>query len=487
MSQSKHGLYSSYMACFPTNVMAESELKGYYQPPECYPNGKARRAPLSLRILEAILHCFGFEKSEYATVPRFNLEKFVGEKTKVIAVSTMDPEGLGPLTQTLQLFYGDENTEPYTKTAFNRLMTEIKTLKEKYKQIKVVVGGPGAWQLSSHKLLEKYGIDHLVIGEVESIAPKLFGSLTAKENVSSPKIIVCEPADVDMIPPILDATINGLVEVSRGCGRGCSWCFSSTSGRMRCLPIEKIKKSVEANLKGKAAEITLQSNDILLYESNSKRFIPDPDAVLSLMKELYSMGKVGSVLPIHFSIASIAADPDLLNKLTALIKEKSVNLNLEKFVVQIGIETGSPRIIERYMRGKTLPFSPYEWPKIVKEALKTLDEEGWFCYGTLIFGFPEEDEGDINQTIELIRNLKGLKVIIIPLIFTFLNAESEKAKSSKKETLWKHLPLLYEIQRHNEKTASHYGNLGHLKFLKKNPLTERRNLDFLRRHVCVAN
>jgi len=474
------------MVCFPTNILAESELKEYCQPLKCYPDGKARRAPLSLRVIEAVLHYSGFEKNEYATVPRYNLKKFVGEETKVIAVSTMDPEGLGPLTQTLQLFYGI-NTEPYTKTAFNRLMTEIKTLKKKYKQIKVVVGGPGAWQLSSHELLEKHGIDHLIIGEVERIAPKLFGSLAAEEKASFPKIIVSEPADVDIIPSILDATINGLVEVSRGCGRGCSWCFSSTSGRMRCLPIEKIKKSVKANLKGKTAEITLQSDDILLYESNSKRFIPDPDAVLSLMKELYSIDKVGSVLPIHFSIASIAADPDLLSKLTALIKEKSVNLNSEKFVVQIGIETGSPRIIERCMRGKTLPFNPYEWPKIVKEALKTLDEEGWFCYGTLIFGFPEEDEGDINQTIELIRNLKGLKAIIVPLIFTFLNTESEKAKSPKKETLWKYLPLLYEIQRHNEKTASRYGNLSHIKFLKKTPLTERRNLNFLRRHVCMAN
>lgn len=458
----KNGLYSSYMSCFPANVLTESEMKRHCQPIECYSDGKAKTAPLSLRIVEAILDKSGFRSDEYATIPRWNLKRFVGEETKVIAVSTMDPEGLGPLTRTLQLFYGNE--EPYTKRFFKLLMADIKALRERYDHVKVVVGGPGAWQLSSEKSLKKYEIDYLIIGEAENVVPTLFKSLAEEEGCCFPRIIKGAPADANMIPPILDATINGLVEISRGCGRRCSWCHSSSIRGMRCLPTETIKMSVEANLKKRVANITLQSDDFLLYGSKSKKFIPDSDAVISLLENLYSIDKVGSIFPIHFSIASIVSNPDLIHKVTTLIRERSINAGSEKFVVQVGIESGSPDMLEKYMREKTLPFSPSEWPKIVKEALKILDLEGWLCYGTIIFGFPGESEEDILQTIDLIRELKDLRVAIIPLAFTPLyirkKDKDEEIRLLREKMLWKYLPLLYEINRHNEKVASRSGRPG---------------------------
>lgn len=450
------GLYSSYASCFPTNILTEPELKEYFQPIECYPDGEAKVAPLSLRVLEAILSRSGFKRGEYITTPRRNLKKLVGEETKVIAVSTIDPEGFGPLTRTLQLFYG--GGEPYTKKAFKQLMAEIRALKKKYNHIRVVVGGPGAWQLSSEKLLNKYGIDYLVIGEAERVVPKLFKSLSEGGDCCLPRIIRGAPADVDMIPPILNATIGGLVEVSRGCGRGCSWCFSSSFGGMRCIPIETIKRSVEANVRSEVTNIVLQSDDILLYGSKSKRFIPDSDAVISLFKDLYSVNGVGSILPLHFSIASIASNPELLHKITALMRERTTNPNAGKLIVQVGVETGSPRILEKYMRGKALPFSPEEWPEIVREALTILNREGWLCYGTIIFGFPEESEEDILQTIELIKSLRGLRAVIIPLAFTPLNlGETEEIRLLRKKILWKYLPLLYEVKRHNDKLSPLFG------------------------------
>ncbi|MBS7641084.1 MAG: radical SAM protein [Candidatus Bathyarchaeia archaeon] len=451
-----NGLYSSYVSCFPTNILTKPEFKKYFQLIECYPDGEVKVAPLSLRVLEAILNRSGFRRGEYITTPRRNLKKLVGEETKVIAVSTIDPEGLGPLTRTLQLFYRGE--EPYTKKAFKQLMAEIRALKEKYNHVRVIVGGPGAWQLSSEKLLDRYGIDYLVMGEAEEVVPKLFRSIAEGEDCCFPRIIRGTPADVDIIPPILNATIGGLVEASRGCGRGCSWCFSSSFGGMRCIPIETIKRSIEANVMNGVTSIALQSDDILLYGSKSKKFIPDSDAVISLFKDLYSVNGVGSILPLHFSIASIVSNPELLHKITALIRERATNPNGEKFVVQVGIETGSPRILEKYMRGKALPFSPKEWPEIVREALTILEQEGWLCYGTMIIGFPDENEEDIIQTIELIKSLRGFRMVIIPLAFTPLNLEEAMdMRFLRERILWEYLPLLYEIKRHNEKISSLFG------------------------------
>lgn len=451
MLSPKSGLLSCYIPCFPENVLTRLRLNEYCRPIECHPTGEAREAPLSLRVLEAILNESGFKHGDYVTVPRWNLRRFIGEETRVIAVSTIDPRGLGPLTRTLQIFYADG--EPYTKKSFELLMAEIGSLKEEYDHIRVIVGGSGAWQLASEELLERYGIDHLIIGEAEDVIPAVIESLIKEENYL-PRVIRGAPADVDEIPPILDASIGGLVEASRGCGRGCLWCHSSGAGGMRCLPIETIRKSAETNVRGGVPTITLQSDDILLYGSSSKRFIPDSDAVISLFKELYSINGVESVLPLHFSVASIASSPDLLHKITAIIKDRSINMGPERFVVQVGIETGSPRVLGRYMRRKALPFSQDEWPELVKESLRVLDEEDWFCYGTIIFGFPDEDEEDIQQTIELIRGLKGLRVAIIPMVFTHLRIEESYGTNCLGgELLWKYLPLLHEIKRHNEKVA----------------------------------
>jgi radical SAM superfamily enzyme YgiQ (UPF0313 family) len=126
---------------------------------------------------------------------------------------------------------------------------------------------------------------------------------------------------------------------------------------MRCIPIDVIKKSAEVNVRSKMADILLQSDDILLYGSKSSKFIPDPDAVLTLLKELYSINGIRNVSFLHFSFASIVASPNIIPKITNFLRGHGCT----RFEVQIGIETGSSRLIEKYMRGKVLPFTPDEF------------------------------------------------------------------------------------------------------------------------------
>lgn len=467
MSNFRQRTYYGFASCFSSNIIMESEIKKICPSVKSYPDGKAKLAPLSLRILESILYGAGFKKEEIATVHPKNLNKIAGPKTKIIGVSTIDPRGLGPLTKTLCSLHGGE---PYTKKFFNRLISITKNLKAKY-HVKVIVGGPGAWQLSSERLLNNYGIDYLIIGEAENVVPHLFKEIVAGNADCFPKIIEGKPANVEDIPSISGPTTNGLIEISRGCGRGCKWCFSSTQGSMRCLPPYTIKKSAEVNVKGKMANITLQSDDVLLYGSNSKKFLPDPDAVLTLLKELYSTKGIKSISLLHFSIASVVADADIIPKVTSFIRSHDMRAR-KYFDVQIGIETGSPNMIEEHMRGKTLPFSPVEWPTTVKKASQILKENGWFCYATLILGLPGENRDDIMQTIELIRDIRDSSMAVIPLFFVPLSTTQLRGelRLSRKSMLQKYGLLFSELVKHNEKIVSRYKkNKQILEFFPFNP------------------
>jgi radical SAM superfamily enzyme YgiQ (UPF0313 family) len=449
MSDFRKHIYNGYAACFPQNFFTKSFFKKLCPPVECHHNGRVKLAPTSLRIVEAILCRCGFSENDYAIVHPAYLDHFIGRETKIIGISAIDPRGLGPISTTIHSLIGGT---PYSRVLFASLLKQLKPLKEKY-SLTIVAGGPGAWQLADEKILDKFGIDYLVVGEAENIIPKLFVKLIHNKNVHSSRIITGKAPNAEEIPAILHPTTNGLIEVSRRCGRGCKWCSSSFAGAMRCIPIDTIKKSAEVNVKSNITDISLQSDDILLYGSKPGKFVPDQDALLMLLNELYSIKGIRNVSFLHFSFASIVANPDILPKITNLLKKRGCT----SFEVQIGIESGSPHLIERYMPGKALPFSPYEWPNIVKEAAHILKENGWFCYATLIIGLPGESSEDIRYTAKLVRELKGHPIVIIPLLFTPLTPLGEPKHPSYKRIIKKNALLFHEVLKHNQ-LASQYRN-----------------------------
>ncbi len=448
MSEFRDFLYNGYAACFPTHLLTESAFKAFCPPVECYPDGRAKLAPLPLRLLESILRRSGFRQGEYATIHPKYLDSFIGPKTRVVGVSTIDPQGLGSITKTLCSLHGGV---PYSKELFTNMLRRIKLLKERH-SFKVIAGGPGAWQLASEGLLDELGIDHLVIGEAENVVPRLFAEIASGGATRLPRLVTGEAPEAKDIPSIVGATTNGLIEVSRGCGRGCAYCTSAISGAMRCIPIETVKESVEVNVRGEVADIALQSDDALLYGSNSRKFVPDQDSVLTLLNELCSIRGVKTVSFLHFTFASILASPGIVRKVTDFLK----NRGRGRFEVQMGIETGSPRLVRRHMCGKTLPFSPEEWPEVVVKAAHILRENGWFCHATLMLGLPGETVDDVVETTELVRRLRGSPMVITPLFFSPSECTSLRAceSFSREDMSTEHHLLLHEIGKHNEKMAS---------------------------------
>ena len=75
--------------------------------------------------------------------------------------------------------------------------------------------------------------------------------------------------------------------------------------------------------------------------------------------------------------------------------------------VQCGLETGSRRLIEKYADRKLAPYKPEEWHWVVKEAVKTMNENYWIPAFTLIMGLDnDETPEDAWETIQLLSELE---------------------------------------------------------------------------------
>lgn len=401
-------------------------------------DGRAKFANCGVRKLEAALLQAGFNKEDVLVVRPQDIEKFLNKKTRAIGITTNDPLGLGPASST---FSSLVEKETYSARCFRELLEKVRPYARKYK-IKIVVGGPGAWQLEDEKLLTRYGIDCLCIGEGEITGVKIFKKIANNEEI--PRIVYGEVVPLEKIPNIVNPTINGLVEIARGCGRGCRFC-NPTMLNYRCRELKDIQEEVKVNVSNGLGAL-LHAEDVLRYKANG--VIPREDKVIELFKGVLDIVRIPSKVGIsHFAFASALAKPNLVKNISKLLNIGSKEYPF--FSGQVGIETGSQKLAEKYMQGKAKPFNAKEWPSLVKEAFKLLAENYWVPCATLIFGLPGEDATDITKTIELVEDLKEYKSLIVPLFFVPIGTLKKEKFFLAKNLLPEHWQLLAKCIVHN--------------------------------------
>jgi radical SAM superfamily enzyme YgiQ (UPF0313 family) len=119
------------------------------------------------------------------------------------------------------------------------------------------------------------------------------------------------------------------------------------------------------------------------------------------------------------SLAPIVYDPSMVKEASEILIECNWHGYRGKPIVtaETGIETGSARLLRKYMAGKPLPFKPEEWSEIVPQAFGVLNDNDWFPLATLIVGLPDETEDDVTETLELLDDLKDFNAFFVPLLF----------------------------------------------------------------------
>ncbi len=386
-------------------------------------NGIVRDCIYGLRKFEAILLNAGIDCAVYSPDV---IEKYVDD-AKVFGVSAMDPLGLGPVSVTSMGLFGNKE---YTLTGdpeqFKPPLSLIKfaELIEKLKQFDkpIIVGGSGANQFELLPgEIDKLGIDCVFIGDAEIEGPKLIKKALRGEKL--PKIYKAKniPKETE-IPTIVNPVSWGLVEISRGCDRHCRFCDPSIK-QFRWIPTSHIIKEIKVNLRA-TKNVTLMSEDVFRYGCKQHQWVPDWGLV-NLVREVKKIPGVGTIGLSHACLASALAAPEQIEAL-----REELNLSRQHYSsVQVGVETGSVRLVAKYMPFKGAPFEPDEWPYTVLEGWKLLCENYIYPAGTLMIGLDDTEE-DLQATIDLVKKLNKYPGMCWPLTFMPLGALRSRTRKN---------------------------------------------------------
>jgi len=147
--------------------------------------------------------------------------------------------------------------------------------------------------------------------------------------------------------------------------------------------------------------------------------VPNREKVVELFSKIAQFPGVEEIHLSHAAMAPVVVDPKMIEELSPILLEKTKRrLNGEPYVtVEIGIETGSIKLMKLGMRGKALPFDVEQWQEIVDTGLGILNDNSWYPLCTFLVGSPDETEDDTLATLELFDKIKDKKLLYVPVLF----------------------------------------------------------------------
>ena len=459
-------------------------LKG--PPPEAKPNGELLRAPYSVRKLQASL-LRKFDRKDIAVAHDDYLANFIDDKTEVIGISTMDPLGVGPTTMSYYALRGG-NMMAWVRKDWDSLLEKVNRAR-RGKKAKLIVGGPGAWEFTILRdEIEKYNFDYIFQGETDDIAPALFEQV-ATDSIDSTmfyrgymsyddnfrKVIKKDDKflargmsltpypKLDQIPLISEPSVKGMVEVMRGCGIGCDFC-EVTLRPLRYYEPEEVVKEVTINARSGQINGWLHSDEIFAYK-HGNMYEPNEEALTDLFSSVMAVDGIERANPTHGRISIPAGYPEMLGRLSKILKAGPRNW----IGVQTGVETGSDSLAKKHMPNKTLPLKigpDGSWADIVWQGVYNETKYYWRPAFTIQVGQAGETEEDYWDTIGMINRLsysysenRPFEFTITPLVNVPLGRI--KSRSLNKSMLTKsQLAVYYASYRHLAKMAVRdgYGN-----------------------------
>ncbi len=433
MSSYHGGAILGFTATLPKSVMPEFVFKRFFCPPmAAASDGSALLAPCGMRKVEAALLEAGFDRSEVMVAHPDHLDKAIGPETEIVGITHDDPLGKIALREIEEMI---GRGEPHNRSKFLALINH--PLIKEHKP-KLVVGGMGSWEL----LGEDVPVDHIFLGEGEGDFPEICRSIINGDEV--PKVIRGTAVAGGNIPVNRGPTIAGIVEVGRGCWRGCSFC-SPSMRTVRHRPLDKILDDVKVNLKAGQRDVVLHSEDVFTYGSSGAKL--DGEKVKKLFREVKQLGP-RTVDISHVSLATAYHNQDLLREVSRIV---GVGRDQKYMSAWIGIETGSCRILQMHMPRKALPKTPENWNEMVRDCYQLFEEESWLPVSSLVLGLPGETAEDVLQTSELIESLKEYTGLMMPLFFSPI-AETKigsNAGFGKDKALPEHWELVGLCMEHN--------------------------------------
>lgn len=400
MSSYHGGVMLGFAAIMPRSMLPDWIFRKFFCPPvPALEDGSAAIAPCGMRKVEAALLDAGFSREEVMVAHPDHLDRAIGPETEIVGITHDDPMGK-IASREIEEIIG--RGPPFNRSRFLELVRHPLIREHRPR---IVLGGNGAWEVMG----EDVGVDHIYLGEGESDFPEICRKIMRGEAV--PPVIRGTAVPGERIPTNRGATIGGIVEIGRGCWRGCAFC-SPAMRTMRHRPLENVLEDVRVNLAAGQRDIILHSEDFFSYGSAGMR--SNEEKVLELVSRVKQLGPK-TIDVSHLSLAAIHQNQELLRKTSEIV---GIGSDQNHMSAWIGIETGSCRILEMHMPRKALPGETGNWPEIVRDCYSLFAEESWLPVASLVLGLPGERAEDVIQTTELVESLMDYTGLILPLFFT---------------------------------------------------------------------
>jgi len=402
-------LFEGIFATMQTTHVPEIAMRRFVSPPVATDGfGRAKTAPLGLRRLESALLKFTDLQDEdvVCTTPEA-LPKLLGPWVKVVGFSSSDPLGKGMSNTTTDNFW---DGELYTKYWTRQILEMILEAKKRH-HFKVVAGGAGSWQLIRYDdEIAKDCVDVIFEGYFEGLGPELFTEIL---NGGSVEKHICEKKPlVEKVQPIKRASTLGIIELSRGCGRGCKFC-TMAGKKMEHLSPDTIMADLETNVANGITSVVSGSEDFFRYGSTGLK--PDFDKLQSLLRQMRQVKNLSFMQIDHANVTSVMQLTD--DQLREIRKLLTWNKKTDYLWVNMGVESANGHLVSANCPGKISPFDPDDWEHIIRQTAERMKRTGFFSVFSLILGLPGETPDDIKKTLKLVRYLGKQNAVIFPVFY----------------------------------------------------------------------
>jgi radical SAM superfamily enzyme YgiQ (UPF0313 family) len=433
-------LFEGIFATMQTTKVPELAMRRFVSPPvRTDAAGRAAVMPLGLRRLEAsLLTKLELSPEEVVCTTPEAIGQVMGPWVKAVGFSSSDPMGMGMSNTTTTNFWSGEL---YTRFFTRRQLAWLSGEKAKY-GFKVIGGGGGAWQWPRYgDAVSRECLDCVYEGYFEDEGVAIFND--ALNGKSIPEHVVSKATGADRICPIRGASAMGIIELSRGCGRGCRFCTIAHK-KMEHLSHDVILADLETNVSNSIGAVVSGSEDFFRYGAAGLK--PDFEKLRDLLVAMKQVKGLSFMQVDHANVTSIAQMTD------EQLAEIRRLLNWEKqskyLWVNMGAESASGQLVAKSCPGKVAPYRPEDWEGLLYETAERMTRNDYFGVYSLVLGLPGETGEDVARTQKLVKFLETQNAVVFPVFYEPYLAEELPQRFTVQTMRRDHLELYrscYEI------------------------------------------